>query len=142
MPELNKIATIEAKLDAIVNRLNNQARRSHNVNKVGLMQVEEANQEVAQEGAYQLEEYNYRNEGRSYHFKPNPNLPTHYTPTLRYHENLSYGRGAHQRQGPRPNQHNNQRYAPTTAYQGQGSNLTQQYNQQHHQSLEPVGYQN
>ena len=35
--ELNKMATIEAKLDAIVNRLNNQERRSHNVNEVGLM---------------------------------------------------------------------------------------------------------
>ena len=41
MPELNKIATIEAKLDAIVNRLKNQERRSHNVNEVGLMQREE-----------------------------------------------------------------------------------------------------
>ena len=71
VPELNKIATIEAKLDAIVNRLNNQERRSHNVNEVGLMQEEEADKEVAQEGAYQLEECNCLNEGRSYHFKPN-----------------------------------------------------------------------
>ena len=36
MLELNKMATIEAKLDAIVNRLNNQEGRSHNVNEVGL----------------------------------------------------------------------------------------------------------
>ena len=47
MPELNKMASIIAKLDAIVNRLNNQERRSHNVNKVGLMQGEEVDQEVA-----------------------------------------------------------------------------------------------
>ena len=52
MPELNKMATIEAKLMAIVNRLNNQERRSHNVNEVGLMQGEEADQEIAQVGAY------------------------------------------------------------------------------------------
>ena len=47
VPELNKMASIVAKLDAIVNRLNNQERRSHNVNKVGLMQGEEVDQEVA-----------------------------------------------------------------------------------------------
>ena len=43
---LNKMTTIEAKLDAIVNSLNNQEKRSHNVNEVGLMQGEDANQEV------------------------------------------------------------------------------------------------
>ena len=106
--ELNKMVSIEAKLDAIVNRLNNQERKIHNVNEVGLMQGEEVDQEVAQEGALQLEECNYLNEARSYHFKPNPNLLTHYAPALRYHENLSYGRGTHQGQGLRPNQHNNQ----------------------------------
>ena len=36
--ELNKMTAIEAKLDAIMNRLNNQERRIHNVNEVGLMQ--------------------------------------------------------------------------------------------------------
>ena len=49
---MNKMATIKDKLNAIVNRLNNQEMRSHNVNEVGLMQGEETNQEVAQEGAY------------------------------------------------------------------------------------------
>ena len=49
------------------------------------------------------------NEQRSYHFKPNPNLPTHYTPTLRNHENFSYGGGA--QQGPRPGQNYQQAYA-------------------------------
>ena len=78
--ELNKMDTIKTKLDAIVNRLNSQEKRSHNVNEVGLMQGEEADREVAQKGAYQLEECNYLNDGRNYHFKPNSNLPTHYTP--------------------------------------------------------------
>ena len=46
------------------------------------------------------------NEQRSYHFKPNPNLPTHYTPALRNHENFSYGGEA--QQGPRPRQNYHQ----------------------------------
>ena len=33
----------------------------------------------------------YMNEQRSYHFKPNSNFPTHYTPALRNHESFSYG---------------------------------------------------
>ena len=49
------------------------------------------------------------NEQRSYHFKLNLNLPTHYTPALRNHENFSYGGGAHQ--GHRPGQNYQQAYA-------------------------------
>ena len=30
------------------------------------------------------------NEQRSYHLKPNHNLPTHYSPALRNHESFSY----------------------------------------------------
>ena len=48
----------------------------------------------AEEGSYAVEEANYLNEQRTYHFKPNPNLPTHYTPALRNHEHFSYGGGA------------------------------------------------
>ena len=44
-----------------------------------------------EEDPYAVEEANYLNEQRSYHFKPNPNLPTHYNPALRNHENFSYG---------------------------------------------------
>ena len=40
----------------------------------------------------------------SYNFKSNNNLPTHYTPALRNHENFSYGSGV--QQGPRPGQNN------------------------------------
>ena len=35
MIELNKMKVIEVKLDAIMNRMNNQERRSHLVNEVG-----------------------------------------------------------------------------------------------------------
>ena len=48
------------------------------------------------------------NEQRSYHFKPNPNLPKHYNPALKNHENFSYGGGA--QQGPRPGQNYQQAY--------------------------------
>ena len=48
------------------------------------------------------------NEQRSYHFRPNPNLPIHYNPALRNHENFSYGGGA--LQGPRHGQNPQQGY--------------------------------
>ena len=100
MIELNKMIPIEAKLDAIMTRMNNQERRSHSINEVGTINgVEQnriSNQGLAQEGAYQVEEVQYLNGNRSYNFKPNNNLPTHYTPALRNHENLSYGSGNHQ----------------------------------------------
>ena len=54
------------------------------------------------EDSYQVEDANYLNEHRSYHFKTNLNLPTHYTPAMRGHENFSYGGGASQ--GPRHGQ--------------------------------------
>ena len=47
-----------------------------------------------EEDSYGAEEVKYVNEQRSYDFKPNPNLPTHYNPALRNHENFSYGGGA------------------------------------------------
>ena len=49
------------------------------------------------------------NEQRSYHFKPYPNLSTHYTPALRKHENLLYGGEA--QQGLKPRQNDHQAYA-------------------------------
>ena len=57
------------------------------------------------------------NEQRSYHFKPNPNLPTHYNPALRNQENLSYGGGA--LQGPRHGQNPQQGYQQPPRFQQQ-----------------------
>ena len=62
-----------------------------------------------EEEPYQVEETKYMSEQRSYHFKPNPNLPTHYTPALRNHGNLSYGGGA--QPGLRPGKNYHQAYA-------------------------------
>ena len=52
------------------------------------------------EGSYQVKEAQYLNSNRRYTFKPILNLPTHYTPALRNHENFSYGGGEQQRQRP------------------------------------------
>ena len=57
------------------------------------------------------------NKPRSYHFKPNPNLPTHYNPALRSHENFSYGGGT--TQGPRQGQNPQQGYPPPRFQQQQ-----------------------
>ena len=95
---------IEAKLDTIMNRMNNQERRGHSYNEVGT--VEDAGQKYAvdeglsHEGPYQVEEAWFVNRNRSYNFKPNNNLPTHYTPALRNHVNFSYGGGMQQGQRP------------------------------------------
>ena len=58
--EMNKMTAIEAKLDAIMNRMNNQERISHSVNEVGTVNDAEhnrvANNGLAEEGAYQVQE--------------------------------------------------------------------------------------
>ena len=96
--------SFEAKLDAIMNRMITQERRSHSVNEVGIVNGAKKNsvddQGLAQEGPYQVEEVQYLNGNRSYNFKSNNNLPTHYTQALRNHKNLSYGGGNHQSQRP------------------------------------------
>ena len=48
--EMNKMSAIEAKLDAIMNRMHNQERRGHSCNEVGT--VEETKQKsIAKQGA-------------------------------------------------------------------------------------------
>ena len=109
--ELNRMTAIEAKLDAVMNKLGNNERRMHTAHEVGV--VEERIRSNAEgpfgEEPYEVEETKYMNEQRSYYFKPNPNLPTHHTPALRNHENFSYGGGA--QQGPKPRHNYHQSYA-------------------------------
>ena len=88
MIELNKMSAMEAKLDALMHRLD---KRMHTANEIGAVERECRVNNV--EGRAAVEEANYLNEQRAYHFKPNPNLPTHYTPALRNHENFCYGGG-------------------------------------------------
>ena len=93
--ELNQMTTIVEKLDAVMNKLGSNERRMHTAHGVGAVDEGERRKSVEEgpthEGSYQVEEAQYLNSNRSYTFKPNPNLPTHYTPALRNHENFSYG---------------------------------------------------
>ena len=117
MIELNNISDIEAKLDALMHRVD---KRMHSAHKIGAVEregsVNNAEGRVAK-GSYAVEEDNYLNEQRAYHFNPNPNLPTPYTPALRNHENFSYGGGA--QHVPRHGQNFQQGYAPPRFQQQQ-----------------------
>ena len=91
--ELNRMTTIEEKLDALMNKLGNNERRMYTALEVGTVNEVEKRNSVEEgpthEGSYQVEEAQYLNSNWTYTFKPNLNLPTHYTPALKNHENLS-----------------------------------------------------
>ena len=108
---LDRMTTIEVKLDAVMNKLGNNKRKMHTAHEVGAVEkrIKRSDEELVGEEHYQVEDTKYMNEKRSYHFKPNPNLPTHYTPALRNYENFSYGGGA--QHGLRPGQNYHQAYA-------------------------------
>ena len=93
--ELNWMTVIEAKLDALMNKLGNNERIMHTTPEVGTIDEGEkrnsAKEGPTHEGSYKVKEAQYLNSKMSYTFKPNLNLPTHYTPTLRNHENFIYG---------------------------------------------------
>ena len=93
---LDRMAAIEAKLEAVMNKLGSNERRMHTTHEVGAVEerIRRSAEGLVDEEPYHVEETEYMNEQRSYHLKPNPNLPTHYTPALRNHENFSYGGGA------------------------------------------------
>ena len=60
----------------------------HTAHEIGAVEREAMRRSVevpTEEDSYGVEEAKYVNESRSYHFKPNPNLPTHYNPALRNH---------------------------------------------------------
>ena len=98
---LDRTIAIESKLDAVMNKLSRNERRLHTAHEVGAVKEGRRNSSEGyeEEEPYQVEETKYMNEQRSYHFKPNPNLATHYSPTLRNHESFSYGGRA--QQGPK-----------------------------------------
>ena len=101
--ELSKMTTMEVKLDAIMHRMDKQERKMHTAHEIGAVEREamrRSGEVPTEEDSYEVEEAKNMDEPRSYNFKPNPNLPTHYSPALRNHENFSYGGGA--AQGIRP----------------------------------------
>ena len=133
------MAAMEAKLDAIMHKLGNQEKKmyyAHEIGAVGRDGIRRSDEGPNDEDPYQVEEVNYLNEQRSYHFKPNPNLPTHYTLALRGHENFSYGEGASQ--GPRHGQGFQQGYNPPRfqQQQQQGKNINEYQGQKRTQSFE------
>ena len=81
------MTAIEAKMDAVMNKLGSNERRMHTAHEVGVVnEGTRSNAEgLVEEEPYQVEETKYMSEQRRDHFKPNPNLLTHYTPTLRNH---------------------------------------------------------
>ena len=115
--KLNRMTAIEAKLDALMNKMGNNERRMHTALKVGTLDEGEIRNSVKEEpnheGPYQVEAQ-YLNANKSYTFKSNLILPTHYTPTLKNHENFSYGGGA--QQGQRLGQ-NLQQYHASSGFQ-------------------------
>ena len=109
--ELSKMTTMEAKLDSIMHRMDKQERKMHTAHEIGAVEREAMRRSAeipTKEDSYGVEDVKYVNEPRNYNFKPNPNLPTHYSPTSRNHENFSYGGGA--AQGPRHGQNPQQGY--------------------------------
>ena len=89
MMELNRMTAIEAKLDALMSKMGKHQRRMHSANEAETIDENEkrnsAEEGLAHEGAYQVEGEQYLNANKSYNFKPNLNLLTHYTPELRNH---------------------------------------------------------
>ena len=112
--ELNKMTDMEAKLDAIMHMMDKPERKLHSAHEIGAVEREgmrRSTEVPTEEESYEVEEAKYVNEPRSYHFKPNPNLPTHYNPAPRNHENFSYGGG--NTQGQRQRQNPQQGYPPS-----------------------------
>ena len=97
--ELNKMTAMEAKLVSIMYRMDKQEKILHSAHEIGVVKrdgIRRSAEGPTEQDPYQVEQAKYMSEQRSYHFKPNPNLPTHYNPALRNHENFSYGGGASQ----------------------------------------------
>ena len=138
--ELSKMSAMEAKLDTIMHRMDKQEKKTYTAHEIGAVEREllkGSADRVVEEQLYDAEEVKYLGEQRNYHFKPNTNLPTHYHPALRNHENLSYGGGVSQ--GPRQVQNPPQGYQqpPRFQQQQQGNEHRNEYQgQRRSQSFE------
>ena len=88
--EIDRISSLEAKFEALVTRLNQQAPKEPTLGEIAYMQTQNA---LVANTPLQIEDANYVNY-RSYTFCPNNNLPSHYHVVLRNYENFSYGNQA------------------------------------------------
>ena len=84
------MSSLEAKFEALMMRLNQQAPKELTIGEIAYMQAQGA---LMANPPLQIEDANYVN-NRSYAFQPNNNLPSHYHPGLRNHENFSYNNQA------------------------------------------------
>ena len=131
--KLSKMTAMEAKLDAIMQRIDKQEKKTYTAHEIGAVEREilkGSAERAAEEQFYDAEEVKYLGGQRNYHFKPNTKLTTHYHPALRNHENFSYGGGASQ--GPRPGQNPPQGYQqpPKFQQQQQGNEQRNEYQEQ------------
>ena len=127
---LDRTIAIEAKLDAVINKLSSNERKMHTTHEIGVVREDDigvvregrrnSTEGYEEEEPYQVEEAQYLNASKSYTFKPNPYLPTHYNPALRNHESFLYGRGA--QQGPKHGQGYQQAYTQPGLQQQQQRN--------------------
>ena len=136
--ELSKMTAMKAKLDAIMHRMDKHERKMHTTHEIGAVEREQMRRSAevpTKEDSYGDEEVKCLNEPRNYQFKPNPNLPTHYSPTLRNHENFSYGGGA--LQGPRHGQNPQQGYQQPPRFQQQHQGGEGRNDYQGHRRTQP-----
>ena len=124
------MTAMEVKLDAIMHRIDKQEKKTYTAHEIVAVEREilkGSAERATEEQFYDAEEVKYLGEQRNYHFKPNTNLPTHYHPALRNHENFSYGGGASQ--GPRQGQKPPQGYQqpPRFQQQQQGNEQRNEY---------------
>ena len=84
--EVDRMSSLEAKFEALMTRLNQQAPKEPTLGEIAYMQAQGA---LMENTPLQIEYENYVN-NRSYTLCPNNNLTSHYHSELRNHENLSY----------------------------------------------------
>ena len=89
------MTAIESKLDALMNKMGNQDRRMHSAHEVETVERNKqkisAEEGLAHEGPYQVEEAQFLNANKSYNFKLNLKFPNHCTLALKNDDNFSYG---------------------------------------------------
>ena len=110
----------------------------HTTHKIGAVEREHMRKSAevpTEEDSYGVEDVKYVNEPINYHFKQNPNLPTHYSPALRNHENFSYGGGV--AQGPKHGQNLQQGYQQPTRFQQQHQGGEGRNDYQGHRRTQP-----
>ena len=84
------MSSLEAKFEALMARSNQQAPKEPTIGESAYMQAQGV---LMAHLELQIEDANYVN-NRSYTFRTNNDLPSHYHPGLRNHENISYSNQA------------------------------------------------